>query len=174
MKSGHASHQVGLDADIWLRAAPKRTLTAEEREAISATTMVRADGLGVNDAWTSDQLAMLRWSAERPDVARIFINPAIKLAACAQAEGDRRWLRKLRPWWGHDYHFHVRLACPASNQACKDQAPPPPGDGCDASLTWWFSEEAKRPQKKPTTSRPPRRPSLADLPAQCRGVLMAR
>ena len=25
----------------------------------------------------------------------------------------RAWLHKVRPFWGHQYHFHVRLACPA-------------------------------------------------------------
>lgn len=171
MRSGHASHQIGLDADIWFQSAPARRLSNDERETMSATTMVRKDGLWVNDHWTADQLAALRWSAERPEVARIFVNAAIKLAACQQAEGDRTWLRKVRPWWGHHYHFHIRLRCPASDTACKDQAPPPPGDGCDAALDWWFSEEATA---KPTTPpKPRRRLTLAELPAQCERVLTA-
>ena len=33
MLTGHASHQIGLDADIWLTPMPDRTLSREEREA---------------------------------------------------------------------------------------------------------------------------------------------
>ena len=32
MLSGHASHQIGLDAEIWLRPAPEKPLSVEERE----------------------------------------------------------------------------------------------------------------------------------------------
>ncbi len=171
MESGHASHQIGLDADIWFQPAPPRRLSAAEREALSATTMVRADGLWVNGQFGEPQLAALRWTAERPEVARIFVNAAIKLAACAQAGGDRAWLAKLRPWWGHHYHFHIRLRCPPGEAACQDQDPVPPGDGCDASLEWWFSEEALAP--RPTSPRPRRPIPLSDLPPQCTAVLAA-
>ncbi len=40
MLTGHASHQVGLDADIWLTPMPNRVLTRQEREEIQATTML--------------------------------------------------------------------------------------------------------------------------------------
>src|SRR5881628_2355068 len=43
MLTGHASHQVGLDADIWLTPMPNRRLSRNEREQISATDMVRQD-----------------------------------------------------------------------------------------------------------------------------------
>ncbi|HRN84971.1 MAG TPA: penicillin-insensitive murein endopeptidase, partial [Hyphomicrobium sp.] len=36
MVSGHSSHQVGLDADVWLTPMPDRTLTKREREDMSA------------------------------------------------------------------------------------------------------------------------------------------
>src|SRR5262245_17274203 len=35
MLTGHASHQVGLDADIWLTPMPKRRFTAEQRETVA-------------------------------------------------------------------------------------------------------------------------------------------
>src|SRR6187397_3216725 len=41
MFTGHASHQVGLDADIWLTPLPKRTLSRNEREDMSAVMMLR-------------------------------------------------------------------------------------------------------------------------------------
>ena len=40
MLTGHASHQVGLDADIWLTPMPNRELTRKEREELSATMVV--------------------------------------------------------------------------------------------------------------------------------------
>ena len=46
-------------------------------------------------------------------VNRIFVTPPVKLQMCADAGRDRAWLRKIRPWWNHHDHFHVRLNCPA-------------------------------------------------------------
>ena len=43
MITGHASHQIGLDADIWLTPMPNRMLSRNEREEMSAVNMVRAD-----------------------------------------------------------------------------------------------------------------------------------
>ena len=150
MLTGHASHQIGLDADIWLTPMPNRELTRLEREEMSAANMVRADRLDVDPAkWTPDHLAVLRAAAQDPGVQRIFVNAAIKKALCREATGNRSWLNKVRPYYGHDYHFHVRLACPAGEDACRDQDPVPPGDGCDASLAWWFSEGIIHPKPGP-------------------------
>ena len=49
MLTGHASHQIGLDADIWLNPMPNRTLTAAERENISAVSMIKKKGLTVDE-----------------------------------------------------------------------------------------------------------------------------
>jgi murein endopeptidase len=43
MLTGHASHQVGLDADIWLTPMPNRELTRLEREE-AARTSIRISG----------------------------------------------------------------------------------------------------------------------------------
>jgi len=48
MFTGHASHQVGLDADIWLTPMPNRTLSRNEREEMSAVMMVRNDRLDID------------------------------------------------------------------------------------------------------------------------------
>ena len=112
----------------------------------------------------------MRTAASFPEVDRIFVHPAIKRGLCVAETGSRDWLRKVRPWWGHHYHFHVRLACPAESTACVDQAPPPPGDGCGADdLAWWFTEEPWRPSTAPP--KPPLR--LLDLPRACRVVIDA-
>jgi penicillin-insensitive murein endopeptidase len=146
MLTGHGSHQIGLDADIWLTPMPNRRLTPAERDEMSATDVVAAGGLGVNPAvWNSSYLKMYRAVAREPDVARIFANPAIKRELCREAGSDRAWLAKIRPWWDHDYHFHMRLACPPGEPQCRDQAPPPAGDGCGKELAWWFTPEALHP-----------------------------
>jgi penicillin-insensitive murein DD-endopeptidase len=105
-------------------------------------------------------------------VARIFVHPAIKRELCAIAGTDRDWLRKIRPWWGHDHHFHVRLRCPDGDRWCVEQAPPPPGDGCDDSLAWWFSDEARAEAERLAALPPRPRPTLDQLPPQCRAVLV--
>ena len=125
--SGHASHQIGLDADIWLTPMPDRRLSREEREEMSAVMMVRDDRLDIDPkVFTPGHVLMLRDAAQEPSVQRIFVNPAIKKALCREARGDRSWLSKIRPWWGHDYHFHIRTACPPGSSDCKSQ---PPQDG---------------------------------------------
>jgi penicillin-insensitive murein endopeptidase len=172
MLTGHASHQIGLDADIWLTPMPRRELTRAEREEMSATDVVRPDGLDIDpQVWSDAHLAVIRTAAKSPEVQRIFVNAAIKRAICRSAQGDRSWLGKVRPMWGHNYHFHIRLFCPRGASACKDQDPVPAGDGCDSSLAWWFTEEALHP-KKSTKTWPPM--TMAKLPSECRQVLDAK
>ena len=172
MTSGHASHQMGLDIDVWFRPGPETPLSRQQREEMGAWTVVSADRLRVNDRWTDAHMATLRAAAEDPKVARIFVNAAIKRHLCEVAPAPRPWLRKIRAWWGHDSHFHVRLACPEGALGCVPQAPPPAGDGCDASLDWWFSDEALNPAP---SSGPRKRDvmTLADLPEACLAVLDA-
>src|ERR1700733_9746038 len=55
--SGHASHQIGLDADIWLTPMPDRRLSREEREEMSAGMMGRSDGLDVDPKVFSPRLS---------------------------------------------------------------------------------------------------------------------
>ncbi|MFQ5566865.1 MAG: penicillin-insensitive murein endopeptidase [Paracoccaceae bacterium] len=169
MNGSHRSHQIGLDADIWLRIPAPGALSATEREAISSISVVSPDRMTVNGAWRPEHRALIRLAASDPAVARIFVNAAIKKALCqAEPPGDRAWLRKVRAWWGHDAHFHVRLNCPDGAPGCVEQAPPPPGDGCGDELAWWFTDEALNP--KPTTPRPEL--TLDDLPLACRATVL--
>ncbi len=170
MITGHASHQIGLDADVWLTPMPERRLSRVEREEMSATNLVRGDWLDVDPSvWTPQHTALIRAAAKEKGVARIFVNPAIKKALCREAGQDRSWLTKVRPMFGHNYHFHIRLACPAGDASCSDQDPPPAGDGCGAELAQWFTPQMLHP--KPGKPRPPL--TLAQLPAECRSVLAA-
>src|SRR5260370_4518574 len=146
MLTGHASHQVGLDADIWLTPMPDRTLSHAEREEMSAVNMVAEDGLSVDPAhWTPRQAGVIQAAAEDPQVERIFVNAAIKKALCETARGAP-WMTKVEPWWGHNYHFHVRIACPPGETTCQPQHPVPPGDRCGKSLACWFTDEALHPK----------------------------
>ncbi|WP_051356570.1 penicillin-insensitive murein endopeptidase [Azorhizobium doebereinerae] len=175
MRTGHASHQVGLDADIWLTPSPGRTLSKSERESLSATMIVRPDRLDVDQkVWTPDHLSVIRAAARDPQVERIFVNAAIKKALCRQADGDRAWLSKVRPYWGHDYHMHVRLFCPKDSPDCRPQEPPAADDGCGADLAWWFTDEVLHPKPSPKPEKPRPPLMLADLPAACGAVLEAR
>lgn len=173
MLTGHASHQIGLDVDIWLTPMPQARLSVEARERMSARSVLDRTRLAVDPRkWTASAMHVIKTAAEDRAVARIFVHPAIKKAMCEAAGRDRAWLRKVRPWWGHDDHFHVRLACPAGSQACRDQAPPPPGDGCGREVESWLAELANPPKPDPNY-RPPPPLRLADLPAACRSVLLA-
>jgi penicillin-insensitive murein endopeptidase len=176
MLTGHASHQVGLDADIWLTPMPDRELTRLEREEMSATMVVAADRKDVDpNVWTPAHFAIIRAAAKDPLVERIFVNPAIKKALCREAGHDRSWLHKVRAYWGHDYHFHVRLACPANSPECKPQDPVPTGnENCGKDLDHWFTDAILYPKPpKPGVKYKPKPPlKMADLPPACRTVLL--
>jgi penicillin-insensitive murein endopeptidase len=173
MLTGHASHQVGLDADIWLTPMPNRQLSRLEREEMSATMMVAASRTDIDpQVWTPGHGAVIRAAAEEPNVERIFVNAAIKKALCRDSNGSRAWLNKVRPMWGHDYHFHVRIKCPDGETECKPQDPVPAGDGCGADLDWWFRESILFPKPPAVPPKPKPPMTLADLPAACRQIVM--
>jgi penicillin-insensitive murein endopeptidase len=174
MLTGHASHQVGLDADIWLTPMPKNQLSREAREEMSATMVVAPDRKDVDPkVWTHGHFAVIKAAAEDPKVERIFVNAAIKKALCRDAGKDRAFLHKVRPWWGHDYHFHVRMACQPGSADCKEQDAPPDAEGCGHDLDYWFKDSILHPPppKEPPKPRPPL--TMADLPAACKQVLLA-
>src|SRR5438552_339866 len=140
MLTGHASHQVGLDADIWLTPMPDRRLTDQEREDLSATSMLAPDGVSVDPKmWTDAHVRLLKRAASYASVERIFVHPAIKKALCdaTAKDADRTWLHKMQAYWGHYYHFHVRIACPEGSTNCEHQQPLPNNDGCGKELTNW-------------------------------------
>jgi penicillin-insensitive murein DD-endopeptidase len=169
MPNGHASHETGLDVDIWDNLDPKPFLLPQAREDVPLPTMLSANGKSLDPArFSAKQVTLLRLAATDPRVDRIFVNPVIKRALCqgafSAAVGERSWLHRLRPWYGHDEHFHVRLACPEGSRDCVAQPPVPAGEGCDTSLAWWF--QPRQPQ--PEAAAPPRRPIL---PAACQRLI---
>lgn len=176
MLSGHRSHQLGLDVDIWLRRADNLNLSVIQRENLSSISMRRQNGAFTNSNWTRAHHEIVKAAAKDPRTARIFIFPGAKVRMCKEESGsDRAWLRKVRPWWGHHYHFHVRLSCPNGAKGCVNQSPPPPGDGC-AEAERWVHDILNPPPPDPNAPKPkPRRElTMADLPGQCVAVLQSQ
>lgn len=175
MTSGHASHQVGLDADIWLNPMPARRLSANERENISAQSMLKDGTLFVDDRkWTPAHARLIMQAASYPEVERLFVHPGIKKKLCDTWDGDRSALGKVRPYWGHHYHFHIRIKCQPGSPGCRSQNPPPSGTGCDESLAWWFTDEPwADPDDPPEPAPEPRPTQLSELPSACMRVLNA-
>lgn len=175
MLTGHASHQMGLDADIWMLPATNLNLTAAERENISSISLRKNDGAYTNSNWTQQHHDLIKAAAQDPRTARIFVFPGAKVAMCNAEKGDRSWLSKVRPWWGHHYHFHVRLSCPVGAVGCVNQDPPPAGDGCDEAQTW-VNNILNPPPPNPNAPKPqPKRElRVADLPGQCAAILSPR
>src|SRR5262245_14512014 len=178
MVTGHTSHQIGLDVDIWLTPMPDRILTPQERENMTAVSMLKDPFTVDPDKWTPLHTKLIKRAASYSEVDRIFVHPAIKKVLCEQAGNDRAWLSKVRPWWNHYYHFHVRLKCPAGASDCDGQKPLSSDDGCGQELSNWF-EKLKRAaiagamQSPVAASKPRSSLTMAKLPKECSSVLAA-
>lgn len=158
---GHASHQTGLDVDIWLQL-PKQRWSSQQLLHPQPLDLVRADDKGIVPGhWTEQVGQMIKLAAEDPDVRRIFVNPAIKQQLCLEAGPHRSWLNKVRPWFAHRAHMHVRLRCPDGATECIDQPAPPPGDGCGAELKSWFLPSTST--SKPLKRNPPIPPATCQM-----------
>src|SRR5258707_1179679 len=134
-----------------LTPMPNRQLSRNEREETSAVMMVRDDRLDIDPkVFTPGHLAVIRDAAQEPTVQRIFVNAAIKKALCREAKGDRSWLSKVRPMYGHDYHFHIRIRCPPGGGPCEGQPEPSTSEGCSAGdLAYWFKDSVIHPKPPP-------------------------
>ena len=175
MLSGHRSHQLGLDVDIWMLAPKRLNLSRKERENLSSVSLRRSKGAFTNGNWTRQHHEIIKAAAKDPRTARIFVFPGAKVQMCKDEKGNRAWLRKIRPWWGHHYHFHVRLKCPKGARGCVNQAAPPAGDGC-ADAQVWVNNILNPPPPDPNAAPPKKRReyTVADLPTQCVGVLQSK
>lgn len=174
--SGHASHQSGLDADIWFWApdeAASRPLATKEREELSARNVVDTTMQSIGQDYASRVNVLLRLAAKDERVARIFVNPVIKHTLCEEQHEDRVFLSKLRPWWGHDEHFHVRLTCPPDSPHCEAQSALPPGDGCEEVVTW-LAPEAKEARDKDRARYRAKQGKAAGMPQQCHALLATK
>lgn len=167
MKTGHASHQNGLDVDIWFMMSAKKP-SVDQREKLSAPSYV-VDRKKLKKTWSTAQTKLLVAAADSDEVNRIFVSPAIKKDMCTKfPKAD--WLYRVRPWWGHDDHLHVRLNCPVDSPLCKVQDALNSADsGCGTELDWWFSKEADDEWAKIAASTEPRQ--FPELPLECEVML---
>ena len=178
MLSGHASHQNGLDADVWFTPMPDHTLTSAERETMVPKNMVVDHRVLDTDNWSESRDKLIQTVASDPAVERIFVHPPIKRELCRWSGGKGAWLAKVRPLFGHIFHFHIRLKCPEGMSSCKPQGTPKPvdGTGCGKELDYWYSD-APWVKKKRDPNAPIPKPAppltLTGLPAQCRAVIAA-
>ncbi len=172
---GHLSHQIGLDVDIWFMPMPSRVLSDDEREKISAINVVDADRKHINPkTWTPQHIAFIKTAAEQPEVERVLVNAAIKQELCRIEDKKKdSWISKVRPWYGHDDHIHVRLQCPADSPNCRKQPEVPGGEGCGKELDAWFSDKVLHPRPQPDPAKPAKPLMLTDLPPACKTVLDA-
>jgi penicillin-insensitive murein endopeptidase len=185
MTSGHASHQIGLDADIWMTPPKSLKLSRAQRESLSSISVRSKNQKSVNKNYTKAHAAIIRRAAEDPRVDRIFVTAPVKIEMCKTAKrSDKKWLQKVRPLYGHHYHFHVRMKCPKGDSKCVKQKPTVNelsngGDGCDATLNWWVTDylnppkvaATAKPKKRAPKKRGARDYVMADLPKQCAAVL---
>lgn len=146
--SGHRSHQTGLDADIGYAPPPGMRagrMKKKDREQLSAVVVVDTKTSTMTSDWTPNVARLIGLAAADPAVDRVFVNPAVKRALCAPTtnQAPSPWLSRVRPWWAHHDHFHVRLRCPPGDDTCTAQEPLPLDDGCGPSLTWWFTTDAE-------------------------------
>ncbi|MDO6638496.1 penicillin-insensitive murein endopeptidase [Shewanella sp. 5_MG-2023] len=167
---GHSSHQIGLDVDIWLKLT-EAPLKPQELQNPRHLSVVDIDKLTVNQAWSKQHKTMLKVAAENNQVARIFVNPIIKQQLCNERSDKDTWLQKIRPWWGHTSHMHVRLHCPETDSLCKAQQPIKSGHGCE-ELTWWTQQlkraaASQQQAKQPKTAAAPKPKPLKQKPLSC-------
>jgi murein endopeptidase len=172
---GHASHETGLDADLRYEVLSKlRILTRQERESRPAVKLAIHELKGYprkshleshmfKAAWNDNLGALLKNAAEYYAVERIFVSPPIKKLLCDKVKDKNypKWLAKVRPWWGHDDHFHVRISCPILNPDCVAQEPvgrdatDPTGVGCAGKdFAWWFDTDLKKKKTNPLDNGP--------------------
>lgn len=180
MLTGHKSHQVGLDADIWFKPMPDGDLPVEARETFEPLLLAEENGTQVIAAnWNDGFARLVKRAASYPEVERIFVHPAIKKKFCEWAGDDKKWLAKVRPMWLHNYHFHVRIACPPDSAGCEKQVATTGEDGCGKELDDWIKLVSRPPKppapdaKPPPPPQPPHEIALNDLPSVCRQVLAA-
>lgn len=145
-----------------------------ESEFTRSIVVVEEDGKDVDpNVWTPAHAAVIKAAAKDPQVSRIFVNPQSKRRYAAAPTATARGLAKVRPWYGRDYHFHVRIVCPTDSPNCTSEPPIVTGDGCSGKeLDRWFTDAVLHPRP---SSQPKEKPPLrmADLPATCRQVLLA-
>ena len=138
---------MGLDADIWYQPMPERVMSWIERETLSAKPLAGyRDTKVIESNWRTEYVKILRLAATDPKVQRILTHPAVKKKLCDSETGDKAWLQKVRPIYGHNYHFHVRFFCPKGSKGCRAQKAVTSGHGCGKPLDYWLKLVSRPPK----------------------------
>jgi penicillin-insensitive murein endopeptidase len=159
--SAHASHQSGLDADLYF--------SRSSRALVNPPSMVDDKKLEVSRSFGKLQIETLKQFAESEKVDRLLVHFTIKRALCKKFPNEK-WIRKVRPWFGHSRHFHIRIHCPEKSPLCQQPDPIPDGNGCDATLEWWWSDEARQDEGKNLHRQ--QNPVMPELPQACAPLLI--
>jgi len=130
----HASHQMGLDADI-AYYFDDRSIQKGLVDAVGAKKPIRS-------FMAEEQWALFKAMVAQGNVDRIFIHAVLKKELCniATRTGELKSgehdslafnvMRVLRPEPNHDDHFHLRLKCSTAQPRCRQMAPPAKASGC--------------------------------------------
>jgi penicillin-insensitive murein endopeptidase len=165
LPTDHNSHQTGLDADILYlnHNNEDNMLSVLESEEIEPVSVLNTDKTKINEEmWSDNNSHLLKIAAIHKKVERIFVNPILKKELCKNHK-DEKWLNKIRPWYGHDGHFHVRLKCPENSTLCEKQEPVDIEDGCGEDLEQWLTGTIKSDKTKPQKKR--------HIPKECKNIL---
>ena len=164
--SNHSSHNTGLDVDLpFIFVQPRLS----EAELNNPRDNYIVQGQTVRESFTPEIATYIKLAASDPRVDRIFVAPMIKKHMCALYEQDEYngFLRKLRPWFGHRAHMHVRLNCPSDSPECVLPQPIPEGTGCGYEVDSWFLPPPPKSQQVAAKPKPKK-----ELPAQCPLILL--
>ncbi len=167
LNTGHASHQIGLDVDIEFNH--NRLTDKQLRGGGQAHILVDKGARHANSKFTKAYYDLIMAAAHDPDVERIFVSPAIKITMCdmTKNEDEQPFLRKIRPWYGHTEHFHVRLRCPIHSPLCQKQEPPSPmhsiADEKEEALSWYKPAPVNAPTSGVKHTKPPFPQKCKDL-----------
>ncbi len=163
LPSDHNSHQTGLDADILYlnhNNGNNTLLTILQREEIEPISVLNPDKTKINkDIWSDTNSTLLKFAADYKKVQRIFVNPLIKKKLCEDHKGEI-WLSKIRPWYEHDGHFHIRLRCPEESFLCEKQKHVEVGSGCGEDLEQWFTGNLNTDKSK-----------IRQIPKECENII---
>ena len=112
--------------------------------------------------------AALRASCRFP---RFLVCFCFKKHLCKITKTDRDWLRKIRPWWGHDRHFHVRLHCQGQSPDCRNQGDLSKVSPCGGED--WFSDAQVIARQKAAAKagKKPKKKKKKTLPKRCRQLV---
>lgn len=157
LNTGHASHQNGLDVDIEFYLD---RINSRDLDKPHANILVNKGKQTTNSLFNRKYYDLIMLAAKDPLVERIFVSPAIKVKMCdmTRDESMHKYLHKIRPWFGHTEHFHVRLKCPSHAYDCERQDPIPEmftiAEEKEDALSWFLPPPENSVAAAPKKTKP--------------------